>query len=117
MTGGGTGPGPGRERPYGRVIPGDSPGVRSPAWRRRPTLWRMATCEVCGNNYGMTFEIHAQGAVHVFDCFSCAIHRMAPICEHCRVQIIGQGVEVEGHWYCGAHCARAEGRAGIVDKV
>ncbi|CAM5521829.1 Prokaryotic metallothionein OS=Streptomyces alboniger OX=132473 GN=CP975_07695 PE=4 SV=1 [Streptomyces alboniger] len=32
------------------------------------------------------------------------------------MQIIGQGVEVEGHWYCGAHCARA-GKAGIVDKV
>lgn len=56
----------------------------------------------------MSFEVHAQGSVHVFDCFSCAIHRMAPICEHCRVQIIGQGVEVEGQWYCGAHCARAE---------
>lgn len=107
----------GWDRPYGRVIPGDSPGGRSPVSRSRPTLWPMATCEVCGNNYGMSFEVHAQGAVHVFDCFSCAIHRMAPICEHCRVQIIGQGVEVEGHWYCGAHCARAEGRAGIVDKV
>lgn len=55
--------------------------------------------------------------MHVFDCFACAIHRMAPICEHCRVQIIGQGVEVEGHWFCGAHCARAEGKVGIVDKV
>jgi hypothetical protein len=42
---------------------------------------------------------------------------MAPICEHCRVQIIGQGVDVDGHWYCGAHCARAEGRAGITDRV
>ncbi len=31
--------------------------------------------------------------------------------------IIGQGVEADGHWYCGAHCARAEGKAGIVDRV
>ncbi|MDH6625312.1 hypothetical protein M2271_003123 [Streptomyces sp. LBL] len=62
-------------------------------------------------------SVSSKRRVHVFDCFSCAIHRMAPICEHCRVQIIGQGVEVEGHWYCGAHDARAEGRAGIVDKV
>ncbi|MDQ8701789.1 hypothetical protein RCO28_04685 [Streptomyces sp. LHD-70] len=77
----------------------------------------MARCEVCGNDYGMSFEVHAQGAVHVFDCFSCAIHRMAPICEHCRCRIIGQGVEVEGHWFCGAHCSRAEGKVGIVDKV
>ncbi|WP_406003863.1 hypothetical protein [Streptomyces sp. NBC_00829] len=23
----------------------------------------MARCEVCGNDYGMSFEVHAQGAV------------------------------------------------------
>ncbi|MEF9902960.1 hypothetical protein [Streptomyces sp. P9-A2] len=65
------------------------------------------------------FEVSAtsQRRAHVFDCFSCVIHRMALICEHCRVQIIGQGVEANGHWYCDAHCARAEGRTGIVDRV
>jgi hypothetical protein len=42
---------------------------------------------------------------------------MAPICEHCRVQIIGQGVEADGTWYCGAHCARADGKTGVVDRV
>ena len=51
----------------------------------------MARCEVCGNDYSMSFEVHAQGAVHVFDSFECAIHRMAPICEHCRVQVVGHG--------------------------
>ncbi len=81
------------------------------------TLWRMARCEVCGNDYGMSFEVHAQGAVHVFDCFACAIHRMAPICEHRRVQIIGQGVEADGHWYCERALRPGRGRAGIVDKV
>lgn len=79
---------------------------------------RMTRCEVCGNDYELAFTVETQdGARHVFDSFACAIHRMAPICEHCRVQIIGQGVEAEGHWYCGAHCARAEGKTGIVDKV
>ena len=77
----------------------------------------MAKCEVCGNDYQMTFEVHAQGAVHVFDCFSCAIQGMAPICENCEVRIIGQGVEADGRFYCGAHCARADGKAGIVDRV
>ncbi|MCL2552828.1 MAG: hypothetical protein FWE15_10830 [Actinomycetia bacterium] len=77
----------------------------------------MARCEVCGNDYAMSFEVHAQGAVHVFDCFECAIHRMAPICEHCRVQIVGHGVDVDGHWFCSGHCAKAEGRGGIVDRV
>lgn len=65
----------------------------------------------------MTFEVHAQGVVHVFDCFSCAIHRMAPVCEHCNVPIISQGAEVDGQFYCGAHCARAAGKKGIVDRV
>jgi hypothetical protein len=77
----------------------------------------MARCEVCGNDYQMSFEVHAQGVVHVFDSFECAIHRMAPICEHCRVQIVGHGVEAGGHWYCSGHCAKAEGAAGIVDRV
>ncbi|WP_138958948.1 hypothetical protein [Streptomyces sp. YIM 121038] len=78
----------------------------------------MTHCEVCGNDYELSFTVETKdGARHVFDCFSCAIHRMAPICEHCRCRIIGQGVEADGHWYCGAHCSRAEGRVGIVDKV
>ena len=29
----------------------------------------MARCEVCGNDYDMAFEVHAQGAVHTFDSF------------------------------------------------
>ncbi len=68
----------------------------------------MATCEVCGNDYDLSFEVHAQGAVHVFDSFECAIHRMAPICEHCQIKIVGHGVEVSGRFFCCAHCARAE---------
>lgn len=77
----------------------------------------MARCEVCGNDYDMSFEVHAQGAVHVFDSFECAIQKMAPRCEHCGCRIIGHGVAVGQHWYCCAHCARAEGAQGIVDKV
>lgn len=66
----------------------------------------MAKCEVCGNDYDMTFEVRTQGAVHVFDCFECAIHQMAPICEHCECRVIGHGVEVGRKQYCSAHCAR-----------
>ncbi len=66
----------------------------------------MATCEVCGNDYAMSFEVHAQGATHVFDSFECAITRMAPICEHCQCRVIGHGVEVGRKWFCSAHCAR-----------
>lgn len=28
----------------------------------------MARCEVCGNDYGMSFEVHAQGAVPLVAC-------------------------------------------------
>jgi hypothetical protein len=68
----------------------------------------MAVCEVCGNDYDMSFEVVAQGARHTFDCFECAIHRMAPICEHCGVTVVGHGVVVDGQFYCSAHCARTE---------
>ncbi|HEV7932609.1 MAG TPA: hypothetical protein VGP70_09880 [Actinomadura sp.] len=67
----------------------------------------MARCEVCGNDYEMSFEVHAQGDVHVFDSFECAIQRMTPVCEHCQCRIIGHGVEADEHWYCSAHCVRA----------
>jgi hypothetical protein len=70
----------------------------------------MAVCEVCGNDYWMSFEIRATGdAVHVFDSFECAIQRMAPVCEHCNCKIVGHGVEVDGRFFCCAHCARAVG--------
>jgi hypothetical protein len=71
----------------------------------------MAVCEVCGNEYPLTFEVRAAGAVHVFDCFECAIHGMAPECEHCGCRIVGHGVNVEGSLYCCAHCARESDRA------
>ena len=67
------------------------------------------TCEVCGNKYEMAFEVVAAGARRVFDSFECAIHKMAPVCEHCGCRIIGHGVEAEGHFYCCVNCARMVG--------
>jgi len=49
----------------------------------------MTRCEVCGNDYSMPIIVEAQGVRHTFDSFDCAIHRMAPVCEHCRVRITG----------------------------
>jgi len=40
----------------------------------------MPKCEVCGNDYDKAFEIRRNGARHVFDCFECAIHALAPPC-------------------------------------
>ena len=65
-----------------------------------------ATCEVCGNTYDKCFEVRMGGESHVFDSFECAVHRMAPVCEHCGCRILGHGVEASGRFFCCAHCAR-----------
>jgi Rieske Fe-S protein len=77
----------------------------------------MARCEVCGNEYDKSFEIMAAGARHVFDSFECAIHAVAPICEHCGCKVVGHGVEVSGHFFCGASCARANTKADVRDRA
>lgn len=78
----------------------------------------MAQCEVCGNDYDLAFEVHAQGHTHVFDSFECAIDRLAPICEHCGCKIIGHGVQAGPHFYCCAHCAQASGaEPGVSEQL
>jgi hypothetical protein len=72
----------------------------------------MATCEVCGNDYYRSFDVIIGGATHTFDSFECAIHKLAPTCDHCGCRIIGHGMEADGAFYCCANCAR---RSGIVD--
>jgi len=71
----------------------------------------MAACEVCGNDYRLSFEVHAAGAVHTFDSFECAVHLLAPVCENCGCKVVGHGVEADGVFYCCAHCARRGGQA------
>lgn len=77
----------------------------------------MAQCEVCGNDYDKAFEVHAAGAVHVFDCFECAVHRMAPVCEQCGTRVMGHGQEAGGRFFCCAHCARKAGVTDLTDRV
>jgi len=77
----------------------------------------MAKCEVCGNDYDMTFQVIAAGQTHTFDSFECAIHRLAPACAHCGCKVVGHGVEARGALYCCGHCAHAEGAAEIVDNA
>jgi hypothetical protein len=74
-------------------------------------------CEVCGNEYDKPLEIVRDGASHFFDSFECAIHAMAPECEHCGCKIIGHGIEAEGDFYCCANCAHEEGVAAVLDRV
>jgi hypothetical protein len=77
----------------------------------------MARCEVCRNDYDKAFEVLLNGRTHVFDCFECAIHALAPLCGHCKVRVVGHGVEAEGHVYCSAHCAGQHGVHGLVDRA
>jgi Rieske Fe-S protein len=77
----------------------------------------MAVCEVCGNDYYLTFEVIAAGSRHIFDSFECAIQKLAPICAHCGCRIIGHGTEDKNSFYCCAHCARQEAARGAADHV
>ena len=74
-------------------------------------------CEVCGNEYDKSFDVIAAGTTHTFDSFECAIHRMAPVCEHCGCKVIGHGVEADGRFFCCAHCAHEVGVSGLADRV
>jgi hypothetical protein len=77
----------------------------------------MAVCEVCNNDYEMSFEVHAAGAVHTFDSIECAAQKMAPVCDNCQCRILGHGLQSNGQFYCCAHCARAQGVAQLMDHA
>ena len=77
----------------------------------------MAKCEVCGNDYDKSFEVRIGGSTHVFDSFECAIHAVAPACDHCRCKIIGHGVEASGKMYCCANCAHQAGVGNVRDRA
>ena len=76
-----------------------------------------STCEACGNRYDKAFTVTMDGEQHVFDCFECAIHALAPRCAHCECAIIGHGVESNGTMFCCAHCAHEEGVAAVRDRA
>jgi Rieske Fe-S protein len=77
----------------------------------------VAKCDVCGNDYDKSFDVVRGGETHTFDSFECAIHALAPTCEHCGCKVVGHGVESDGRIFCCAHCASQAGVAGIADRV
>jgi hypothetical protein len=77
----------------------------------------MEHCETCGNDYDRAFEVTVDGKRHVFDCFECAIFKLAPRCDTCGTLILGHGVQAEGTMYCCAHCARRAGQHEIRDRA
>lgn len=77
----------------------------------------MATCDVCGNEYDKAFQIIRDGETRTFDSFECAIHAMAPTCEHCGCRVIGHGLEANGKIFCCAHCAQEQGVTELADRA
>ena len=74
---------------------------------------RERRCDMCGNEYDKCFEVVVgvdPRVSYTFDCFECAIQRLAPVCAQCRCRVVGHGVEVDGPEgdtiFCCAHCAR-----------
>lgn len=78
----------------------------------------MARCETCGNEYDKAFQITMPGGeAHTFDSFECAVHALAPRCEHCGCRILGHGVEANGSFFCCAHCAQESGVSEVADRA
>jgi hypothetical protein len=77
----------------------------------------VAVCEVCGNQYDKCFEVRKNGETHIFDSFECAIHALAPTCTHCGCRILGHGMEMNGVFFCCAHCADQYGIHDFEDRV
>ena len=77
----------------------------------------MARCETCGNDYDKSFELVMAGKSHVFDCFECAAHAVAPRCDHCGCTILGHGVEASARFYCCVHCAEQDGVRELRDRA
>jgi hypothetical protein len=77
----------------------------------------MARCEVCGNDYDKAFSVLINEETHTFDSFECAIHALAPVCDHCGCRIVGHGVESDGAMFCCAHCAQESGVRSVRDRA
>ncbi len=78
----------------------------------------MGTCAMCGNAYDKTFDVITHDGTRLtFDSFECAIHMVAPRCNHCGCMILGHGAEDNGTMYCCVHCAREKGVRGLDDRA
>ena len=77
----------------------------------------MARCVTCGNDYERSLEVKLDGATYSFDCFECAVQKLAPRCKACGTRILGHGVQAGEDIFCCAHCARQDGVRGITSRV
>lgn len=76
----------------------------------------MNNCDVCNNTYKNPMQIIKDNKTYTFDSFECAIHLLAPKCNHCGCRVIGHGVEDSDTLFCCANCAREEGKYNLRDQ-
>ena len=69
----------------------------------------MTIREVCGNNYGETFEIVRTTRSHGLGSPGWAVHAFAPTCVHCECRIGELGLEADGIFFCCVNCAKHYG--------
>lgn len=78
----------------------------------------MPACATCGNVYDKAFQVTFNGETYTFDSFECAAHKLAPVCEHCKVRILGHGLEAEGgRFFCCDQRAEHAGVKGLRDRL
>jgi hypothetical protein len=78
----------------------------------------VAKCDMCGNEYDNAMQITvAGGQTYTFDSFECAIHHIAPRCDHCGCMVIGHGLQAGDQFFCCAHCAREKGVGELTDRA
>jgi hypothetical protein len=78
----------------------------------------MARCDVCGNDYPLSFEVITVDGKHaIFDSIECAAQRLAPTCAHCGCRILGHGIQDGERFFCCASCSRHAGVRGAVDNT
>lgn len=77
----------------------------------------MPNCATCNADYDKTFTVEYNGDHYIFDCFECAIHKLAPSCARCGCKIIGHGVEDRGQFYCCQHCKMNAGKVQHAERA
>jgi hypothetical protein len=92
-----------------------NPAAATGGAREEPTDAAQA-CSQCGNVYDKSFQLSMRGQTYTFDCFECAIALLAPSCDHCKVRIIGHGLESDGRLFCCDHCAEQRGVTNLRDR-
>lgn len=77
----------------------------------------MAKCDQCSNDYEKAFQVYLGERTYTFDSLECAVQKLAPICPHCQVRIVGHGVEQGDVVYCCAPFAEQEGARALTDRA